>query len=95
MNIDNIIIHSDGTMTAVKPKDFKKFTLEELQSYVGGYIEVINLSANKALVVNEEGKLHNLPVNKIATALAQYCNAIFPTDCIVGDAVVIENKRLD
>lgn len=53
MNIDNIIIHSDGTMTAVKPKDFKKFTLEELQSYVGGYIEVINLSANKALVVNE------------------------------------------
>lgn len=92
---ENFILKTDGSKHVITPQVGTKFNLEELQELVGGYIEVINLSANKALVVNEEGKLHNLPVNKIATALAQYCNAIFPTDCIVGDAVVIENKRLD
>ena len=95
MNTDNIIIHSDGALTAVKPRDFKKFTLEELQAFVGGFIQIVNLAANKLLVVNEEGKLHNLPVNEKATALALSCNAIFPTDYIVGDAVVIESTMLD
>lgn len=95
MNTDNIIIHSDGALTAVKPKDLKKFTLEELQNFVGGYIQIINLPANKLLVVNEEGRLYKLPVNEKATALAQYCNAILPIDYIVGDAVLIQSKLFD
>lgn len=95
MNTNNIVIHTDGALTAVKPKDFKKFTLEELQAFVGGFILVINLTEDKLLVVNEEGKLHNLPVNEKATALAHGCNAIFASDYIVGDAVVIESSKLD
>lgn len=93
--MDNIIIKSDGSQIEVSPKDGERFTLEELQGHVGGYIEIINLSADKALVINEEGKLLNLPLNQKATALAQFCGAIFPSDYIVGDAVVIQNKLFD
>lgn len=91
----NILIKTDGSQSEVSPKDGQRFGLEELQGYVGGYIEIINLTANKALVINEEGKLFDLPLNQKATALAQFCGAIFPSDYIVGDAVVIENHILD
>lgn len=91
----NIVIHSDGARTAVKPKDFKKFTLEELQALVGGYIETVNLTSDRVLVINENGKFENLPINEQATALAHACNAIFPSDYIVGDAVLIYSSMLD
>lgn len=38
-------------------------TLEELQGYVGGHIEVYDLAADLAIVCNEEGKLLGLPLN--------------------------------
>lgn len=91
----NIIIKSDGSQIEVSPKDGQRFTLEELQGYVGGYIEIIDLPTNKALIINEEGKLLDLPLNQKATALAQFCKAIFPSDYIVGDAVVIQNYLFD
>ena len=37
--------------------------LSQLQSLVGGYIEIVRLSHGKVLVVNEEGLLENLPTN--------------------------------
>ena len=39
-------------------------TLEAFQAAVGGYIEVVGLDANAALVCNEEGKLTGLPANR-------------------------------
>ena len=39
-------------------------TLEALQEIVGGYIEVVTLVRNKAvLICNEEGKINDLPYN--------------------------------
>ncbi len=38
--------------------------LEDLQKAVGGYIEVVPLSDTAAMVVNEEGKLLNLRLNR-------------------------------
>lgn len=45
-------------------------TLESMQELVGGYIEIINIGNTEtggtiALTLNEEGKLKNLPLNKI------------------------------
>jgi len=42
--------------------------LEELQKFVGGYVEALTLSNGDVLYVCEDGKLLNLPVNKMATA---------------------------
>lgn len=39
-------------------------TLEGLQMAVGGYIEVVPLADNAAMIVNEEGKLLNMRNNR-------------------------------
>lgn len=60
-----------------KVEDIKN-DLETLQGFVGGYIEAVNMGQGVCLVVNEEGKLNNMPVN-------------FPigNDVIVGTAVFV------
>jgi hypothetical protein len=63
------IITPDGKTIEVKPKDGKKFSLEEMQVYVGGYIEHITLADGRHAYVNEEGKLRGLETNLLATQL--------------------------
>jgi hypothetical protein len=70
---------ADAHKTA--PKNGKKFTLGELQAAVGGYIEVVRLSGNERIVVNEEGLLVNLPPNLVASRMAGFL--------IVGDALLM------
>ena len=62
-------------------------TLNNLQTLVGGYIEIIPISKKQSLVVNEEGLLLNLPRNNLVTALTNRN--------IVGNVVVIDNKDLN
>ena len=38
-------------------------TLEQVQDLVGGYVEAIYQIDGTVLLVNEEGKLQNLPIN--------------------------------
>lgn len=40
--------------------------LRELQAAVGGYIEAIPSTDDVTMWINEEGKLHGLPVNRLA-----------------------------
>jgi hypothetical protein len=65
--------------------------LSGMQSAVGGYIEFIDLGPLSAsLVVNEEGKIHKLPINRRATLLFWL---LFPSirhrDVIVGDVLIV------
>lgn len=47
-----------------------KMSLEEMQKFVGGYIEqVASRLPHRALIVNEEGFYENLPHNAQATSL--------------------------
>jgi len=66
--------------------------LDELQSKVGGLIELIRLgSIGCDLWCNEEGKLLNLPVNNIATALwwrESVGNGVIIDDVLVGDVII-------
>lgn len=55
----------------VKPKNGKRFSLEELQSFVGGNIEIIACPHGQIMIVNEEGRLKELPVNRVASKVAQ------------------------
>ena len=57
----------------IEPENRKKFTLKELQDYVGGYIQVVPLIDSQAeewkdfvVLVNEEGMLLNLPLNPLS-----------------------------
>lgn len=91
----NYIINANGAKTEVTPKSGNSFTLEELQEYVGGYIEIVRLSDKFLMVVNEEGKLLNLPFNSEATDIARQHKAIYPHDMIVGNALIAKESMID
>lgn len=80
------LIGVDEKVTVLKqPKE--KFTLEELQEAVKGYIELIYLSGNRVMVVNEEGRLKKLSNNLLASFEAKRQ--------IVGDVVVCPSNMID
>ena len=87
-------ITDEGVSTPVKFEGDKP-TLKEMQEIVGGYIQIIPLTRDKSVVLNEEGKLNQLSVNEQATQLARQESALIEGDCIVGDCLVIDNKLLE
>ena len=77
---------TDGTMTEQFPANGKKFTLEEMQKAVGGYIEFLELPDGSALVCNEDG-LGSLPYNLLATLWARTVPGLEISGYIVGDVL--------
>lgn len=75
-------------MVEVKPANGKRFTLEELQKFVGGYIEALGLHDGRVMWLNEEGKLDGLPLNAIATDMARRLSFLMPDDYILGDVLI-------
>ena len=73
-------IKASGEVVEVGPKNNKKFTLEELQTFVDGYIEAVYLG-REVMYVNEEGRLRSLPYNERASKRA---NRLIVGDVIVG-----------
>ena len=74
-------------------------TLKSAQDFVGGYVEGISFPNGDYLIINEEGKLRNLPLNPEATALwkATFDNDNFITgrnDFVVGPAILIKKAAL-
>jgi hypothetical protein len=65
--------------------------LTAMQEAVGGYIEVVDLTPLTAsLIVNEEGKLEQRPINRRATLLFWILlPSIRGRDVIVGDALIV------
>lgn len=90
----NVIIKSNGEIKQITPKNGKDFQLDELRTAVGGWIEIVYLQDEDKhlMVVNEEGKLNNLPYNAKATHL--YQNHTGCNDVIVGDVLVCENEKI-
>lgn len=83
----------DGTIKEVTPSKKKKFSLEELQGFVDGYIEVLRLTDKKMLVVNEEGIFQGLPFNKSAMYhIANEYGVKIPN--LVGDVLVITKSEI-
>jgi len=73
--------------------------LKSAQEFVGGYVEGITLPNGDYLLVNEEGKLKDLPLNPEATALwkATFDNDQYITgrnDFVVGPAILIKKAAL-
>lgn len=87
-----VVIKTDGTMDALYPKNNKVFTLEEQKSVVGGYIEIVQLTEDYLMVINEEGRLLNLPINVIATRV--YRASRNTEDFIVGNVLICSNKEI-
>ena len=73
--------------------------LKAAQEFVGGYVEGITFPNGDYLIINEEGKLMNLPLNPEATALWRATftadkYAFGYDDFVVGPAILIKAKAL-
>ena len=74
-------------------------TLKEAQAFVGGYVECITFPNGDLLIVNEEGKLMQLPLNPEATMLWRMTftkdkYAYGYDDFVVGPALYIKKHAL-
>lgn len=63
------IIKANGTIIDVKPKNGRDFSLKELQSIVGGYIEIVHLKDGNIFVVNDEGAINGFCMNLEASKM--------------------------
>lgn len=84
------VLKATGECIHVKPKNGTDFSLEEAQSVVGGYVEVIHLSSTQLMIVNEEGLLRKLPYNKQASLIAYMARK---ANAIVGDVLVCDSEQ--
>lgn len=71
------IIQPDGNRVYIEPQYGKKFTLEEMQQFVGGYIEVVgkvkeNDGTTYILYGDEDGLPKRLLVNEPASYMLGY-----------------------
>ena len=89
MNV--ILITTDGTRKKVNIE-----TLDEARQLVCNYLynspaEIVVMSDGTFIVIDEEGKLNNLEINKVATQIAHDNNCIYPSDYIVGDVLLVDD----
>lgn len=88
------LIKTSGESIEISPQDGNKFKLEEAQSLVGGYIQIIPIGDDEVMVLDEEGKLKAKNENRIATCMALDKKAIFAYDYIVGDVIVCKDSEI-
>lgn len=86
------IYKANGKVLDIEPKNGRDFQLEELQAIVGGLIQIIEINDTEIMVINEEGKLENLPLNEQATAI--YQKQVYEGDVIVGDVLICKDKEV-
>ena len=86
------IYKANGEVLDIEPKNGRDFQLEELQAIVGGLIQIIEISDTEIMVINEEGKLENLPLNEQATAI--YQKQVYDGDFIVGDVLICKDEEV-
>ena len=88
--MQSVIIKADGLQKKVDPANGTDFSIDELNEFVDGYIEILHIG-DKLLVCNEEGKLQNLQYNATATRLI---NAVGIKDYIVGNALFCDKDKI-
>ncbi len=78
-------IYVDGRIEPVN----KKWTLAQMQAFVGGYIERVACTvAHRALICDEEGLLKDKPVNVEATKLVR--PGVLMDQGLRGDCLIVK-----
>lgn len=87
------IIRTTGEIHEVQPKNGTDFQLDEMQTIVGGYIQIVCIGDDEVMVMNEEGK-YTCELNGAATTLAKMHKAIYHDDYICGDVLVCDTNQI-
>lgn len=81
------LIRADGITEDVRPKNKKKFSLKELQEFVGGYIEKVPSTNGVTAFCNEDGHSLKLPINLLASMRFR--------QTLVGNVIVCDESEVD
>jgi hypothetical protein len=85
-------LRTSGEREVLSPLNGVHWTFAELGLLVGGYPERLRTTDGRYLVIDEEGKLKDKPLNREATLIYVYGRH----DPIVGDVVIIDtNLEMD
>ena len=76
------------TLKEIKSKNDNP-SLSDAQKFVGGWVEVVQVN-DGILIVDEEGKMKNKPINEVASKM--YEDKYGASDIVVGDAIYIPHK---
>lgn len=85
------LIRIDGTKKKVTIDTFDQARQLVCNYGYNAPLEILHLHSGKALLIDEEGKLKNLEMNPSATKLAHEEEAIYPSDFVCGDVILIED----
>jgi len=86
-----MLLKTDGTSVTITPKNGTDFSFEECYPLLAcDTIQIVETSDGRILLIDEEGKLKDRPVNQAATALYRYGHI----DPIVGHAIVCDSEQL-
>lgn len=85
-----LVIYTDGTYEV---KEFKQYS--DYNDVVGGYLEGIKMYSlatdndSGLAYINEDGKMLGLPINRDASLIAWLSHAIYDTDRIAGNMIIM------
>ena len=81
------LVTAEGEESVVMPENGEVFTLKELQTLVGGWIEVVpqRIRPDKVYLCDEEGLLKGKEVNVSVTEIIDYT--------VVGDILIISHEE--
>lgn len=91
--MEAILYKTDGTKKKIKITSFVEARGIVCNYDANGIAEVIRLTDGNLFLIDEEGKLKDYPINKIATNIAHLHESIYPHDFIVGDAILFEDAN--
>jgi len=81
-----LYIDSNGKEKYVEPSNGKRFSLEEMQKYVGGFVAIVRLPKGKKMVVDEDGLMKQSLINGKASKLTG--------QVIVGNVLICEKTEM-
>lgn len=87
----------DNREIEIEPLNGETFDLHELYGILKcELIEVVTLrGSDDIMIIDEEGKFNSHEINEKATEIARKHRAIFPSDYIVGMAIVCHTDMLE
>jgi hypothetical protein len=81
-SVKAILIPVEGEVVLVEQNG-----LDDLQKFVEGDIESVPYRQDASCYINDQGKLHGMPINRNATALLR--KILRPDDVIVGPMIIV------
>jgi hypothetical protein len=81
-----MLISVEGEQTVITPSE-GTFSLEELQKYVKGFIEIAPIPEGRFAIFNEEGRLKQMRLNPVASQVAG--------QSLVGPVLVVNADEIE